>query len=161
MRIKSFRKKAVSPLIATVLLIAFAVALGAVVMNWGKAQFVEPVVAEGVCGEISFKIEKIDGKPNVCYSTTKSNTVNIIATNDGSRGIMNFKITYMSKSGEPFNEVIDKSLLSSETKKIEAEYPAEFGVLSKLKITPVVFDETGSEVICTLFKSEFNSIHEC
>ena len=28
--------KAVSPLIATVLLIAFAVALGAVVMNWGR-----------------------------------------------------------------------------------------------------------------------------
>ena len=30
-------KKAVSPLIATVLLIAFAVALGAVVMNWGRS----------------------------------------------------------------------------------------------------------------------------
>lgn len=29
-------KKAVSPLIATVLLIAFAVALGAIVMNWGR-----------------------------------------------------------------------------------------------------------------------------
>lgn len=30
-------KKAIAPLIATVLLIAFAVALGAVVMNWGKS----------------------------------------------------------------------------------------------------------------------------
>ncbi|MBW3017302.1 hypothetical protein KY316_02930, partial [Candidatus Woesearchaeota archaeon] len=30
-------KKAVSPLIATVLLIAFAVALGAIVMNWGES----------------------------------------------------------------------------------------------------------------------------
>jgi len=30
-------KKAIAPLIATVLLIAFAVALGAIVMNWGRA----------------------------------------------------------------------------------------------------------------------------
>ena len=29
-------KKGVSPLIATILLIAFAVALGAVVMSWGR-----------------------------------------------------------------------------------------------------------------------------
>ncbi len=34
--VKRMNKKAVSPLIATVLLIAFAVALGAIVMNWGR-----------------------------------------------------------------------------------------------------------------------------
>lgn len=33
----AWNKKAVSPLIATVLLIAFAVALGAIVMNWGES----------------------------------------------------------------------------------------------------------------------------
>jgi flagellin-like protein len=33
---KLMNKKGVSPLIATVLLIAFAVALGAIVMNWGR-----------------------------------------------------------------------------------------------------------------------------
>jgi flagellin-like protein len=36
MREKRLDKKGVSPLIATVLLIAFAVALGAIVMNWGR-----------------------------------------------------------------------------------------------------------------------------
>jgi len=35
-RTKMINKRAVSPLIATVLLIAFAVALGAIVMNWGR-----------------------------------------------------------------------------------------------------------------------------
>jgi len=34
--IKRMNRKGVSPLIATVLLIAFAVALGAIVMNWGR-----------------------------------------------------------------------------------------------------------------------------
>ena len=39
-------KKGMSPLVATVLLIAFAVALGAVVLNWGE-EFVQEATAVG------------------------------------------------------------------------------------------------------------------
>jgi len=37
LRVYPFARKGLSPLIATVLLIAFAVALGVLVMNWGKS----------------------------------------------------------------------------------------------------------------------------
>lgn len=42
-------KKAVSPLVATILLIVFALALGTVVMNWGKV-YIEAGVPEEEVG---------------------------------------------------------------------------------------------------------------
>ena len=48
---KKLGKKAISPLVATVLLVAFAVSLGAVVMSWAKGveatESEEPEVADG------------------------------------------------------------------------------------------------------------------
>lgn len=63
------RKRGVSPLIATVLLIAFAVALGAIVMNWGRTyvEDTQEFAREGsegdlVCSSpenIGFEIRKV------------------------------------------------------------------------------------------------------
>lgn len=70
--------RAVSPLIATVLLIAFAVALGAVVMNWGRG-YVEDTAniarersdTEVKCAsDVNLDIVEIDGTPQVCYNAT-------------------------------------------------------------------------------------------
>jgi flagellin-like protein len=79
-------KKAVSPLIATVLLIAFAVALGAVVMNWGRG-YVEDTAqvarqksdSEVKCtSDVDIDFVSIDNTPQVCYniSDTLSGTGN-------------------------------------------------------------------------------------
>ena len=49
-------KKAVSPLVATLLLVVFAIALGSVVMSWGKA-YVESATE---VSEVSIKdVEKV------------------------------------------------------------------------------------------------------
>ena len=81
MRIFSSRK-AVSPLIATVLLIAFAVALGAVVMNWGRG-YVEDTAnmarersdTEVTCTtDVGLAIVEIDNIPQVCYNITPGGT---------------------------------------------------------------------------------------
>ena len=77
LRAHSFRqnKKGVSPLIATVLLIAFAVALGAVIMNWGRG-FVQQQTNKaedtantkvGCALNVNLKIAEIDGNPQLCY----------------------------------------------------------------------------------------------
>lgn len=81
-------KKGVSPLIATVLLIAFAVALGAIVMNWGRS-YVEDTQdfaresSEGQlrCSsqvDLEFDIQKVeinDSEPTVQLSVlSKGNT---------------------------------------------------------------------------------------
>src|SRR3989344_3348060 len=68
-------KKGVSPLIATVLLIAFAVALGAVIMNWGRG-FVQERTADvdkttkietGCALDVNIKVSQISGTPQLCY----------------------------------------------------------------------------------------------
>ena len=68
-------KRGVSPLIATVLLIAFAVALGAVVMNWAS-NFVKQQTQRaedttntklGCALRVSLKIAEIDSVPQLCY----------------------------------------------------------------------------------------------
>ena len=71
---KLWKKKGVSPLIATVLLIAFAVSLGAVVMNWGRG-YVETTMTQAdvqsaeklTCSmETGFKFVEVRGKQRLC-----------------------------------------------------------------------------------------------
>ena len=69
------KKPGVSPLIATVLLIAFTVALGAVVMNWGRG-FVQTQTNEaekttqtkiGCSLKVNLKVSVIDSTDQICY----------------------------------------------------------------------------------------------
>lgn len=83
-------KKAISPLIATVLLIAFAVALGAVVMSWGRG-YVEDTtnLAESSSGatmscsmNTGIKFVKNEDRKNwVCNST--STNITFVIENTG------------------------------------------------------------------------------
>ncbi|MCX6707647.1 MAG: hypothetical protein NT001_05920 [Candidatus Woesearchaeota archaeon] len=84
-------RKAVSPLIATVLLIAFAVALGAVVMNWGRS-YVEDTQAfakeksstEIKCSmDIRTEILRIGERAQICYTQDPD---------DENKGVINFTI---------------------------------------------------------------------
>lgn len=52
-------KRAISPLIATVLLVAFAVALGAVVMSWTSGVEPEPAGAAAGCIVSSMPIDPL------------------------------------------------------------------------------------------------------
>jgi len=59
-------KKGISPLIATFLLISFAVALGVVIMSFGRAQ----VELEAECPiNIGLKVSNIGGEDQFCYDT--------------------------------------------------------------------------------------------
>ncbi|MBA3064177.1 hypothetical protein FP803_01940, partial [Candidatus Woesearchaeota archaeon] len=70
----SKNKKAVSPLIATILLIAFAVALGAVVMSWGRSvDFSVEGQASERCARVDLSVEKIGGIPQIFYGGSESN----------------------------------------------------------------------------------------
>lgn len=66
-------KRGISPLIATVLLIVFSVALGAVVMSWGesyieeKAEFVSGAQETvGGCDLVDISVIMLGGAPQVC-----------------------------------------------------------------------------------------------
>ena len=62
------RKKGITPLMATFLLISFAVAIGVVVMNFGRAQ----VEQQAECAiDINLKFSKISNQDQICYDASK------------------------------------------------------------------------------------------
>lgn len=63
-------KRGISPIIATLLLISFAVALGVVIMNFGRAQ----VELEAQCAiDVGMKLSNIGGEDQLCYDTASKN----------------------------------------------------------------------------------------
>src|SRR3989344_9535329 len=94
---KVFNKRGVSPLIATVLLISFAVALGSVVLNWGRnLDIAKPGDA---CSGVSIKIRNI-ADADVCYGGSGSGTyINFVIDNIGSRDIGGLGIWITGEKG--------------------------------------------------------------
>ena len=104
-----FKKKAISPLIATVLLIAFAIALGAIIMNWGKTYVEEEMessrseyYAIKECErDIELNIKEVGNKPKLCYDYDGSTnlTIDFILYNTGPREIEGVRIVVIGADG--------------------------------------------------------------
>src|SRR3989304_4592231 len=69
-------RRAITPLVATILLVAFSVGLGALVMSWGeeyieeKAEFVQGTAeVKSGCDAAKIDIIKIGGKAQACFGT--------------------------------------------------------------------------------------------
>lgn len=128
-----FRSKtAMSPLIATVLLIAFAVALGAMIMNWSAG--IEPgdgaMVAE--CGTISLTTTK-----NICYSNNALQ-LNLKNNGDGKISAVSVHITNIAEDLDVSMRVKDSTIIPGET--IERALPSLYpGDTAEVEVTPMVF----------------------
>ncbi len=145
-------KKAVSPLIATVLLIAFAVSLGAVLLTY--------MTTLGECGGVSIEITTLDDKPQICYNSN-NNQLMFTLENSGREDIEYLKLTL---TGALNVENVDEltSIGRSEVSKVEINYKKQhLGILQKLKIIPVV-QENSNDVICGNERSlTIEGIPEC
>ncbi len=165
----ALKRKALSPLIATVLLIAFAVALGAVVMNWAKPTSggsggPPTTIAKAVsCDDVKFIIEKVGTNPQVCISKTKANTLEFIVDNRGGTKIKNIRITVLGTSGDPVNQDVPNSAIGeAELKKIYFTYSPEIGSIAKVKITPVLADYANDkDLFCTDKTVETDDVRQC
>ena len=99
MRSKSggFHKKGLSPLIAMVLIISFAVALGSVVLNWGKNLDISRL--GDACSGAAIKIRNI-GQGEACYSGSGQDAfINFIIDNSGSADIAGLGIWIVGDKG--------------------------------------------------------------
>lgn len=154
------KKKAVSPLIATVLLIAFAVALGAVVMNWGRG-YVEDTAniarersdTEVTCAsDVGLAIVEIDSVPQVCYNDSLTNTsVEFIVENKKTRNIEKIQARVIGdKTRVPYiQDLGDNSNISKSTASfLNFTYAkATYGTPQQVKLTSYI--KVGSnEVAC-------------
>lgn len=145
-------KKAVSPLIATVLLIAFAVSLGAVLLTY--------MTSLGTCGGVSIEIPKLNGKSQVCYNSN-TNKLDFSIENSGREDLDSLKLT-LTGTLNVDNADIDHPIAQSETGKISIDYKLVYlGKLEKLQIIPVVIEDD-QKVICSSSKAlEVENVPEC
>jgi flagellin-like protein len=123
--------KGISPLIATVLLIAFAVSIGTMIMNWGK-----DAIAVGDCTETKLEIQMINDKPMFCYDTL-NNKVNVMIKNVGSTDVDKLKMRVITPD---FNnediDVSDSAIKSGDIKTKNIEY-VHSGVF-RVEMIPII-----------------------
>ena len=103
-----FNKRGVSPLIATVLLVSFTIALGFIVLNWGRNLDISKPGDE--CLEIAIKIRSI-GDLDLCYSGLGQDTyINFIVDNTGNIDIDGLGIWIVGEKGTKLLNLDDVSI---------------------------------------------------
>jgi flagellin-like protein len=130
----SSNRKGMSPLIATVLLIAFAVALGAMIINIGSN-----IPAAGPdCSQII-----LDMSPGLCY---KENTIMVGVTNNGQAGAESLNLKITDGSGDTTKELPDSALPSRGVFTRDVAYLKTGNIL--VSLIPKIKDKSGSLVPC-------------
>ncbi len=138
---KRLGRRGISPLIATVLLIAFAVSIGTMIMNWGK-----DAVAAGDCSETKLEVQIINNKPLFCYDTL-SNKVNVMLKNTGSTDINKLKMRIVTPDFNTEEKDIADSAIESggiKTKNIDYVRSGKF----RIEIIPTI-SMGGKERVCS------------
>lgn len=139
--LRFFGRRGISPLIATVLLIAFAVSIGTMIMNWGK-----DAVAVGDCSETKLEVQTINEKPLFCYDTL-NNKINVMIKNVGSTDVNRLKMRVITPSFSNEDlEITDSAIKSGDikTKNIDYTHSGKF----RVEIIPVI-SVGGKERVCS------------
>ena len=165
-------KKAVSPLIATVLLIAFAVALGAVVMNWGRS-YVEDTAkfakeksnTEIKCStDVRMDFLKVKDEKRICYSnSTDPKYLEFFIENRGMSDIYGLQVNIIG--GDEVNitdlDLKDNPIKRSRIYKMaELNYTDDINVVEQVNIIPKIKIE-GAVISCPANSLEIEDINEC
>lgn len=136
-------KKGVSPLVATLLLIAFAIALGLVVMNWGKSYIEEKSeftagVEVGSCGLVELSIIKVSGKEKVCYNPAEQ-TIKVFLESGTELRIHDIKVSVLGSNGiHNIDSILDSPLERATGAQITFNYPANIGKIEQVKFIPKI-----------------------
>ncbi len=137
-------KDAIAPLVATLLLISFAVALGVVIMNFGRAQ----ADLQAECAiDIGLKLAEIGGEPDLCYDP--DDKIIVFTVENGVNIPVQSLIANVIGTKKAETTQLNSSMPKSGTFLGNIPYDKETaGKVRQVKLTPTVilYDE---EQICT------------
>jgi flagellin-like protein len=130
--------RGISPLIATVVLIAFAVALGAVIMTWSARVIEAPENKTYECVDLSVGVYRYQtGEYDACYSDNS-----IVFTVESYRGkVSGLKLIAITTGKEIFSvpNVLKEPLVPNTPKKVVVPYSIEdYGNIKELKFFPMI-----------------------
>ena len=136
-------KKGVSPLIATILLIAFAVSLGSVVLNWGLNLNLEKSADK--CNNAKIKVRVIEGA-EICYGGYGANGyINFIIDNVGQSDLNGISLWIVGAKGTRLFDIDDVeikkgSLFQKKAKDVTYDFTT-YGNIISAQIIPKVKSE--------------------
>jgi len=166
-------KKGVSPLIATVLLIAFAVALGAVIMNWGRS-FVQErtddidtttIIETGCAQEVRLKVSVVGGTPQVCFGGGgTSGHIQFTLDNFGRREIKRVNLVVGGKLDVYTNQSLNNSKIiegGSIFQNVSYNY-VKYGNIDYIRFIPSI-DVAGATRVCAgaFLQKDASEIRNC
>ena len=131
-------KRGMSPLIATVLLIAFAVAMGVMIMNWSAGIEGEGEESQDFCNSISITTQKV-----ACF---KDNKISFNIVNNGETKVDGLLLSSLADGTSIDIKVKDSSLIKGETLSKDVPFLYTGGTV-ELEFVPLVVNE-GEIVEC-------------
>ncbi|MGM0609178.1 MAG: archaellin/type IV pilin N-terminal domain-containing protein [Candidatus Muiribacteriota bacterium] len=152
-------KKGVSPLVATVLLIAFSVSLGAVIMNWTTAAGIEETNHEDVsnlCEAVSISLFNDGAEKSICLDRDKNKL--IMDVENKQKKIDGLRISFLGKKSDfiDYKNSIESGVLSH----IELDYdPAIYGELKNIKVLPYI--KKTDKLYCSNKAITLSTIKDC
>jgi len=158
-------KKGITPLVATILLVAFSVGLGALVMSWGedyieaKAEFVQGTAeVRSGCDAALIDIIQIGGAPQSCVG---EGMIQLWLDNGPDMELYNVHARIVGKDDvHVIEEVLDQPLLKSNAVKVEIPYNPAVGAVLQVRLTPKIW--TGQNVVtCTQSRLDIERLPYC
>jgi len=153
----SWGKKGITPLMATLLLISFAVALGVVIMNFGRAQ----VESGAECSiSIDLQFSKVGGEEQFCLDRS-SNQLFLIVENGVNINIEGLVVNIIGTEATVTHELNDAQIEKAGAYMKYVDYPvSQLGELRQIKIVPKVkmYDE---ELICQEKAIVLEEVRDC
>ncbi len=143
-------RKAITPLVATTLLVAFSVGLGALVMSWGeeyieqKAEFVQGTAEiKSGCDAAQLSIIKIAGQQQACITQSG---IQLWIDNGPDADVYNIHARIAGEDKiEVVEDILTDPLLKSNA--VKADIPVDLvatGPILQVKLTPKIW--TGKDV---------------
>lgn len=167
--INSNSKKGVSPLIATVLLIAFSVALGAVVMNWGRGFISEKTDDVEKTTDVQLKCSvdilldflEISDTTQVCYNAT-GDYVEFTIENKGSANVTGLSIQVINTDNDVFTNDTNDDLESGSAQRHRIS-GTNMNSVQYVGVSPIISTpgSTTATQICTNNKLELSDPEVC
>jgi flagellin-like protein len=158
-------RRAITPLVATILLVAFSVGLGALVMSWGeeyieeKAEFVQGTAeVKSGCDAAKIDIIKIGGQSQICFA---ADGIQLWLDNGPDIDLYNIHARIAGQNAvDVKEEILAEPLLKANAVKTVIPYDRTIGAVLQLKLTPKIW--TGRDVaICSQSAINVERIPPC
>jgi flagellin-like protein len=163
-------KRGISPIIATVLLLSFSIALGAIVLSFterstkdlsGRAE--ATINKEIQCSfDYSPKLLRINNNDFICYNRTGANNLELIVENEGSEMITGVQVMALDSNNVPVTRNLFTGITANNRTKYNLSLGEEF-VFPPIKvlISPLVSETNDSIELCVNNRIDTEDICQC